>query len=151
VSPEDLAKAEIPIAGDSFSRADGLKSVVRGVSYACRGWIESVHLERFIGSKLAQTPSLSHVDYESCVKKLCILEFEFIPSPNKYECRWGDLPTWARWIAMDSKYHWNWFEESPTLDKEKGKWSSTGLHGRIPPKFCPSFRGDFTQSLRLRS
>lgn len=57
-----------------------------------------------------------------------------------------DLPSWAKWIAMEPNKDWYFFMNKPELHDEE--WYSDETYAFIPPQFAPkNYQGNWNESL----
>lgn len=73
---------------------------------------------------------------------------EWIDRP---EGGWEHLPPWIKWRAMDENGVWWCYSEKP--EKKQHNWASPGVwnsHLIIPPAYCPTYTGPWTDSLDER-
>lgn len=68
------------------------------------------------------------------------------PWTDKPVVNWAAMPAWAKWVAMDGNLKWSWYTDKPDRYDflfARGK----GLFGLIPTEHCPSFTGNWSDSL----
>jgi hypothetical protein len=59
---------------------------------------------------------------------------------------WSTMPAWAKFVAMDSRGYWWWYEKEPIIGESTWR-PETDYYDEIPTEYAPKWGGDWRNSL----